>query len=65
MTEKVERKDFLLRLPKTIYEILENLKKESGMSVTSIMYNAIFWYLTSKGLIDLEEIRKNIKIKEE
>jgi len=52
-----EKYNILLKLPKNIHDILLKYKKESGVNVNNQIYNAIFWWLVSKGLINLKEIR--------
>ena len=57
----VDRKAILLNLPEEIFDVMKDFKKVSGMSYTNIMYNAITWWLTNKGLLDLSYIREKSK----
>ena len=57
----VDRKAILLNLPEEIFDVMKDFKKVSGMSYTNIMYNAITWWLTNKGLLDLSYIREKNK----
>ena len=56
-----DRKSILLNLPENIFEVMKDFKIASGMSYTNIMYNAITWWLTHKGLLDLSYIREKSK----
>lgn len=58
---KKDRHGILLKLPKNIYDILNEYKEKSGVNINNIIYNAIFWWCVSKGLVDLNQIREEMK----
>lgn len=55
------KKALLLHLPEDLFEIIKEFGKASGISYTNIIYNAIIWWLSSKGLLDLSYIKKKSK----
>ena len=52
-----DKKELVLRLPEDIFAKIKNYKKTSGVSYTNCIYNAIIWWLFSKGLMTLDEIK--------
>jgi len=58
---KREKKGILLHLPQEIFEIMKLFKSVSGVNYTNQLYNAITWWLASKGLLDLGYIKKKSK----
>lgn len=55
MTE--DRKELVLRLPEGLFERIKKFKKMSAVSYTNFIYNAIIWYMVSKGMMTLPELR--------
>ena len=47
----------MLRIPDRINEVIEEFKKRTGISKTNFVYNAIIWYMATKGLISLSYLR--------
>jgi len=56
-----KKKGLLLNLPQDIFEVMREFKNISGVSYTNQLYNAITWWLASKGLLDLGYIKKKSK----
>ncbi len=50
-------KEFLLRLPEEIAEIIEDFKTKSGVSKTNFIKNAIYWYCVKERLISFNYLR--------
>ncbi|MCP4648575.1 MAG: hypothetical protein GY853_00660 [PVC group bacterium] len=50
-------KEILLRLPDHIHKIIKEFKDISGVSQTNFIYNAIVWYMATRGLISLDYLR--------
>ena len=46
----------LLRLPDELEMRIEEFKKKTGISKTNFVYNAVVWYMATKGLISLSYI---------
>jgi len=63
------KKEMKLRLPDDLFNRIKKFKEKSGVSYTNFIYNAIIWYMVSKGLMTLTDLRiieerENIKKKD-
>ncbi len=50
-------KEILLRVPDELHDIIQEHKDISGVSKTNFIYNAIYWYMVSKGMISFDYLR--------
>lgn len=50
-----ETKDLHLRFPINIWKAIKNYAKESGCSYTNVIYTAVFFFLYSRNLINIEK----------
>jgi len=55
MSETKKSKDLHLIFPESLWQGVKKFAKSSGCSYTNVIYQAVFFFLFSRGLIDYEK----------